>query len=130
MSTRDQQRAQVLTGWIARATSSTEASELLGLSERQAWRLRARFLAEGPAALVHGNRGRASPRRTPDEVRARVVELASGRYDGANDCHLSELLAQHYDITLGRVTVRRILREAGRQGPRRPARVCRHGANS
>jgi hypothetical protein len=125
MTTRDQQRAQVLMRWIARDVSSAEAIELLGLSARQAWRLRRHFLAAGPTALVHGNRGRASPRRTSDDVRARVIELASGRYDGANDCHLTELLAEHDGITLGRVTVRRILRAAGRPSPRRH-RAPRH----
>ena len=36
----------------------TEAADLLGLSTRQIWRLRARYRTQGPAALVHGNYGR------------------------------------------------------------------------
>ena len=119
MTERDQNRAHVLTGWIAGAVETTEAVTLLGLSERQAWRLKRRCLAEGPAALVHGNRGRASPRRTSQDVRERVVELGAGRYDGANDTHLTELLAEHEDIHLARVTVRRIRRAAGQPSPRR-----------
>lgn len=119
MTTDDQRRAQVLMEWLAHHLSSAEAIALLGVSERQAWRLRARYLAQGPAALVHGNRGRASQRRTSDEVRARVVELGAGRYDGASDCHLTELLAEHEDIHLARVTVRRIRRAAGQPSPRR-----------
>ena len=39
-----------------------EAADLLGLAQRSVWRLKRRFGEEGPAALVHGNRGRASPR--------------------------------------------------------------------
>jgi transposase len=119
MTANDQQRAQVLTRWIAHGVSTAEAVELLGVSERQAWRLKVRFLRDGPAALVHGNRGRPSARRVPDRVRTRVLELARARYDGANDCHLTELLAEYEDIDLGQVTVRRILRAAGRPSPRR-----------
>jgi transposase len=119
MTERDQQRAQVLTQWIARGVSASEAVELLGVSERQAWRLKARFLGAGPAGLVHGNRGRPSPRRVPEETRARVVELGRTRYDGANDSHLGELLAELEDIHLSRVTVRRIRRAAGQPSPRR-----------
>jgi len=119
MTGRDQQRATVLFGWLAGELRTPEAIALLGLSERQAWRLRRRYVAEGPAALVHGNRGRASPRRIPDALRARVLELGRTTYDGANDCHLTELLAEREGIHLGRVSVRRILRAAGRPSPRR-----------
>ena len=77
MTTRDQRRAQVLARLVGGELSMHEAAVLLGLSERQVWRLRARFLADGPAALVHGNRGRASPRRSRRRSAARVVELAA-----------------------------------------------------
>jgi transposase len=119
MTEKDQQRAHVLTCWIAGELTTPEAIVLLGLSERQAWRLKRRYLAEGPAALVHGNRGRASSHRIAEDVRERVVELAGGRYDGANDCHLTELLAEHEDIALSRSSVRRFRRAAGQPSPRR-----------
>jgi len=125
MTEKDQQRARVLMGWIAGDLSSGEAIGLLGVSDRQAWRLKCGYLAAGPAALAHGNRGRPSPRRIPDAVRERIVELARGRYDGANDCHLTELLAEREEIHLGRVSVRRILRAAGQASPRRH-RAPRH----
>jgi hypothetical protein len=119
MTGEDQQRGHVLTCWLAGTVSTAEAVRLLGRSERQAWRLRARFLRAGPAALVHGNRGRPSPRRVPEATRARVVELGATVYDGANDSHLTELLAEHENIHLARVTVRRIRRGAGQPSPRR-----------
>lgn len=96
-----------------------EAAEVLGLSERSVWRLKGRFSVEGPAGLVHGNRGRPSPRRIGEQTRERVRALARGRYDGANDCHLSELLAEREAISLSRVSVRRILGGAGIASPRR-----------
>ena len=101
MTAHDRQRAHLLTRVVAGDLTVVEAAALLGLSARQVWRLRVRFLGEGPGALVHGNRGRASPRRTPEELRRRVVELARGRYDGANDTHLAELLAEREGIALG-----------------------------
>lgn len=125
MTSRDQQRALIVTELVAGAVSISEAATLLGLSERQVWRLRTRFLSQGPAALVHGNRGRPSARRVAEPLRARVVALARGRYDGANDCHLTELLAERESIELGRPTVRRILRAAGLASPR-PRRAPRH----
>jgi transposase len=119
MTAREQQRTHVLARLVAADIGLDEAASLMGLSERQVRRLRARFLAHGPAAIVHGNRERASPRRTPGAVRERVQSLARGKYDGTIDCHLTELLAQEEGLVLSRVTVRRILRGAGQASPRR-----------
>jgi len=119
MTSSDQQRAIVLMRQLAGELTLGEAAELMKLSERHVRRLAARFHDGGPAALVHGNRGRTSPRRVTDELRARVIELARGRYDGANDCHLRDLLEDREGIRLARVTLRRLLREAGLASPRR-----------
>ena len=52
---------RVLSGKLA----IEEAAELLGLSVRQTWRLRARYIERGPVSLAHGNRGRAPANRLP-----------------------------------------------------------------
>jgi transposase len=127
MTVDEQQRCTVLTRLVAGELGLSEAAVLLELSERQTWRLKRAFLARGPAALVHGNRGRASPRRVSDELRSQVLSLAQTKYDGANDCHLTELLVEHEGISLSRVVVRRILRAGGRASPRR-RRPARHRA--
>jgi transposase len=61
MTTAEQRRAWVLTKLMAGEVEASEAAELLGLSVRSVWRLKRRFAEEGPAGLVHGNRGRPSP---------------------------------------------------------------------
>ena len=73
---RERQRVDVVTRWVAGTMTTEEAVATLGCSERTAWRLRARLLGAGVAAMAHGNRGRPSPHRLPDEVRERVVGLA------------------------------------------------------
>jgi transposase len=119
MSATEQRRAWVLNRLGRAELTTREAAGLLGLSERQVWRIRRAFEVGGPAGLVHANRGRQSRRRTDPAVAQRVVELALGRYAGINDCQLTELLAEHDGLELGRVTVRRILRAAGIASPRR-----------
>jgi len=125
MTTAEQRRAWVLTKVMAGEVEASEAAELLGLSVRSVWRLKRRFAEEGPAGLVHGNRGRPSPHRIDDATRDQVRALARGRYDGANDSHLAELLAEREGIVVSRVSVRRILRAAGIASPRR-RRAPRH----
>ena len=119
MTSRDQRRAWILTQLLVGEVTITQAGALLGLSERQVWRLRRGFERDGPAALVHGNRGRPSSRRLPDGLRARIIELARTTYEGANDSHLAELLAEHEAIEISRASLQRLLRNAGLASPRR-----------
>ena len=113
MTARDQRRIDILGRWREGAIGLTEASALLGCSERTAWRLLARFRTLGVEGIVHGNRGRASPRRLPAPIRRRIVELAQTRYRGVNDSHLAELLAEDEAIVIGRSSLQRLLRGAG-----------------
>jgi transposase len=120
LTTRDQQRLEVLTRWIAGILTTDEAVGLLGLSERSAWRLRRRLIERGADGLVHGNRGRASPVCLSADTKERIVALAGpgGLYEGINDCHLAELLAEEKDIWIGRSSLQRLLRVSGFASPR------------
>jgi len=96
-----------------------KAAGLLGLSTRQVRRLRRAYRQHGPTALVHGNRGRQSPRRVREAIRKRIVRLARTTYAGVNHKHLTELLAEREGLTLSHPTIHRILRAAGLRSPRR-----------
>lgn len=122
MSGTEQRRAWILTKLLVGEVTVAEAAALLQLSQRQIWRLKVRFERDGPAGLVHANRGRASPRRLAETLREQIVELARGRYAGINDSHLAELLAEHEAIVISRPALRRLLREAGVASPRRRRR--------
>ena len=119
MSSKDQRRAWVLSRLSAGELGVAEAAHALGLSERSIRRLRARVERDGPAGLVHGNRGRAPSNRLSEETKARIVELTDESYVHVNDSHLSELLAEREGITISRAALRRLLRGAGRPAPRR-----------
>jgi len=96
-----------------------EAAKVLGLSRRQVQRIRGRVEKRGKEAVVHGNRGRRSGRRTPERIAKKVVAMAKGKYGGFNDQHLCECLAEAEQVELSRSTVRRILRAAGVAAVRR-----------
>lgn len=125
MSRQEQQRAWALSRVMAGELGVAEAARLLHLSERSIRRLRARLERDGPAGLVHGNRGRASIRRLPEAERSRILGLVEGTYAGVNDVHLSELLAEREGIAISRAALRRLLRGAGRPAQRR-RRAPRH----
>jgi transposase len=115
----DQRRAVVLTRVAAGEWTQAEAATTLGLSVRQVRRLVTAYRAEGPAALVHGNRGRTPAHALTDRTRAQVRELARTKYAGFNDHHLTDKLATDEQLVLSRSSVRRILRTAGLPSPRK-----------
>jgi len=96
-----------------------EAAKVMGVSERQGWRILTAYRKEGAAALAHGNRGRTPTNATPLAIQQQVVAMAKERYSGVNHTHLAELLAEREGITLSRSTLRRLLTGAGMPSPRR-----------
>lgn len=119
LTTKEQNRLQTLNGVLERQWPMREAAELMGVSERQGWRILSAYRKEGAAALAHGNRGRTPANITPSVIRERVIILAKERYGGVNHTHLAELLTEREGVTISRSTLRRILTGAGLPSPRR-----------
>jgi transposase len=128
LSTKEQHRLQILNGVLQRYWTMQEAAPLLGVSERQGWRLLAAYRREGARGLVHKNRGRLPPNATPEAIQQQVVALARERYQGINHTQLTELLAEREGLRLSLATVRRLLVRAGLSSPRQrrpPNHRCR-----
>ena len=128
LSAKEQNRLQILNGVLQQYGTIKEAALLLGVSERQGWRLLAAYRKEGAQGLVHKNRGRLPPNATPETVPPQVVTLARERYQGINHTQLTELLAEREGLKLCRPTVRRLLVRAGLPSPRQrrpPKHRCR-----
>jgi len=87
----------------ARLTAAREAAQgqitiatgmqRTGLSRSQFLRLKARYRRLGPQGVLHGNRGRPSPRRIAAAVRHQVEQLLQGDVP-LNDHHIRDLLAE------------------------------------
>jgi transposase len=125
LTPQQQHRLAVLTRLVARHCTAAEAAALLGMSERQVWRLKVAYQQRGATALIHGNRDRSTAWALTDNLREQVRSLVAERYAGCNDAHITELLAREHDIFLSRASVRRILRAAGSPAPH-PRRAPRH----
>jgi hypothetical protein len=69
-----------LSRWEASELSAFAASELLGKSERQFRRYRARFEDQGEAGLRDRRLGQASPGRVPESDRQRMLDLYRQMY--------------------------------------------------
>src|SRR5262245_50753301 len=93
MGRHEARRLGLIQAALAGKVTSREGATALGMSVRQFKRLRARVSREGPAAVVHGNRGRCSPRRLEAAVVQAIQDLLTHAETRINDCHLVDLLA-------------------------------------
>jgi hypothetical protein len=64
---------------VAGRVSVREGGEALGRSARQVKRLKQVCDASGPSWGLPGSQGRAPAKRTPKQLRQRVIELARGK---------------------------------------------------
>ena len=119
LNQREQARLQVLNNVLEYQLPTTQAAEVLGISERQVRRVLAAYRREGAAALVHGNRGRQPRNAVNEDVATAVVILAGEKYAGFNHSHFTEVLAEREGIHLSRQTVSRLLNRHGLPSTRR-----------
>lgn len=88
-----------------------EAGRVLNRSVRQIFRMLKSLREKGLEGLVHGNKGKKSPRKIKQAIRKKIVALVKGRLSDINDTHLKEILLREEKIQIGRETLRTLLRE-------------------
>lgn len=128
LTMKEKQRVAALRKAVKREITVPEVAELLGLSERQVFRLKARFRKWRERGIAHGNRGRPCQRKLKEKVRMKVIRLRQEKYKGFNDHHFTEKLSEVEGIVVSRETVRKWLRETGVEAVRKrkaPKHRCR-----
>lgn len=123
MGVRDAQRLGPLKAAIEGRITNAKGAELTGMSLRQFKRLKERVRERGAPGLLHGNRGRPSPRRLAPAVRERIAELLRRPEPRLNDCHVRDVLEAR-GIRVSAETVRQVRRGLGLapKNRRRPAK--------
>ena len=113
LTMREEKRLEIIQRVFRGELTVVEGAMVLGVSERQCYRIKGRVTEQGAKGVVHGNRGRPCKRKIKEKTMRRVVELARGKYRGFNDHHFTEKLKEEEKIELCREKVRRILRFHG-----------------
>src|SRR5678816_2650252 len=87
LTMKEEKRLEIIQRVFRGELTMGKASLVLGVSERQCYRIKARVKKQGVKGVVHGNRGRACKRKVKEKEVKRIVELAKGKYRGFNDHH-------------------------------------------
>ena len=82
------------------------AAAVLGLGERQIWRLLKAYRLGGADGLISKKRGRTSNRKTPDDVRLTAMAIVKERYADFGPTLAAEKLLELHDLTISRETLR------------------------
>jgi hypothetical protein len=85
------------------------ASFTMRVSYRQAKRLYRAYKKEGDKSLIHGNHGRCSNNKTPEETVKRVIELYRCKYNDFGPTFAAEKLLELDRINISVSVLRRIL---------------------
>jgi transposase len=119
LTMKDEKRLEIIQRVFREELTVVEAAMVLGVSDRQCYRIKGRVSEQGAKGVVHGNRGRACKRKIKEKTVKRIVELALGKYRGFNDRHLTEKLKEEEQIEFCREKIRQILRSEGIASPRK-----------
>ena len=123
LTMKEDKRLEVRTKSVPRRAyvSLAKAALVLGVSDRQCYRIKARVTRKGARGVTFMATAylRASKRKVKEKTLKRIVELAKGKYRGFNDHHLTEKLMEYEGIELSREKVRRTLRACGNLSPRK-----------
>ena len=104
-----------------------EASEKLGLSERQVQRLKKEVRENGPAALIHKNTNRNPTHAIPENTKKEILSIRKKPgYNKANFLHFKELLETVYGIVISYSALHRLLTGESLQSPKTRRRFKPH----
>jgi transposase len=120
MSQKELDRHDVIKRTIRREITVREAGELLRLSERQIYNLKAKVKEKGAEGLIHTNRGKPSNRRMPETEHQQIVNLLRKHYPDFKPTHASEKLDKVHSIKRDPKTIRLIMITEGLWKPRKP----------
>jgi transposase len=127
MSKKQLNRFDVLSKANAGFITVREASEALGLSERQVKRLKKKVREEGAAGVVHKNTGRSPVSKTSEETRAEILRIHGlPEHTGVNFRHFVEILSEWHSIEISYGSLYTLFKESGIKSPKTKRRLKPH----
>jgi transposase len=128
MAQHELRRLYVIRKAIDRTITQKDASEVIGVSLRQAQRMVACVRREGDKGIVHKSRGRPSNRSISGKTRQKILKLFKSTYHDFGPTLASEKLFERDKIQINDETLRLWLREEGipyKERKKRPHRQWR-----
>ena len=111
MSQKELDRLQIIKQIEKKELRVDEGAGLMGISQRQTYRVLKKIREEGSKGIIHKLRGRKSNRGYSTELKIRVIGLYKAHYDDYGPTLFTEQLIENHNIPVDHETIRRWLRE-------------------
>ncbi len=119
MSVKEAERLSTMRQIDKKVLTMKKAAEELGVSLRQAKRIRKRYLAAGEEGLISRKRGQASNRKIPDDMKQKAMTLLRTKYEGFGPTLASEQLAERDSLRVSNETLRQWMITEGMLRPKK-----------
>jgi len=113
MSKKEVRRLKVLERVKGGEMTQVKASEVLGISDRQVRNILARLREEGDRGIIHGNRGKSSPRKMSSAKEDLIAKIVGRRYRGFGPTLAAEKLEECEKIRVSNEKLRQIMLAKG-----------------
>ncbi len=113
LSMKEGKRIQILEELKHKKMTQSEAAIRMNISLRQTQRISKRYFAEGVTGLVHKSRGKASKKRTSQDLKNKIIRIVEEQYTDFGPTLASEMLEERHNIKIHKETLRRIMLSAG-----------------
>ena len=113
LTMREAERYKVISEVESGYLKVKEAAGILGLGERQIYRIKARVEEEGAGGVIHRSKGKKAPLWLTERIKDKIDHLYKSKYRGFNLTHMTEFLKEEEGIRVSRESVRQILLERG-----------------
>jgi transposase len=106
MTQEELKRLHIIRKAIDKAITQQDASEIIGVTLRQAQRIVLRVRRDGDSGIINKSRGRPSNRAKPDKLKNRALELFKAKYPDFGPTLASEKLFERDKIKVNDETLR------------------------
>lgn len=122
MSKKEINRIDILNRILRSEETVARAAAIIGISDRQMYRVLKRYRSSGEAGLCHELRGRVSNQGIDPDLCKRAMRLFREQYSDYGPTLFAEKLEEHHQITVSRHTVTRWMKKEHLYIPQRQRR--------
>lgn len=113
MSAKELDRLPIVERLVSGRITAGQAARELGLSIRQARRIKKRFIRQGPTSLIHQRRGKASTRKLSETKIQKAMTIIDQNYRDFGPTLAHEKLTEKHGVTFSRETLRQAMIREG-----------------
>jgi len=109
MTSKELSRYEVITRLIRKEINGTEAAKQVNLSARQMRRIKAKVKKRGVIGIIHGNRGRPSNHRMPQQNIVEMKSIVKEKYHDFGPTFAAEKLEENHGIKISNEKLRQLM---------------------